>query len=266
MDSAKRGLNWSTSSEDTPRPAPKRQLMEDLGSRIQAALRHVAAPSETLSDVPSIHSIVTAVITSIVPIIVETVEDSVQRAFNGALQDARAEIGRMNDELLNKAWKIDALEQYSRRENIRISGNDLMDDEDKPTNEIVIETCKKMGVEISDRDISTSHWLPGRKPTIIAKFVRRDTKAAVMLKKKNLKKGDPAIFEDLTRARQQLLLEIRSDPNVLRAFTRDGVIHCVLPDPHDQKKELKVRIKDPGDLVKIGWCDDDIRWLHDIFA
>ena len=113
--------------------------------------------------------------------------------FKVAVNGRSDEIEFIKDDLLDHAWRIDANEQYSRRDNIRISGippRENEDDEWPPTNEIVIETCEKMGIKISDQDISTSHWLPSKKPTIIAKFVRRDTKAEIMRKKKNLTKKE----------------------------------------------------------------------------
>ena len=266
---AKRVLSCS-SNESTPQPPHKMMIMEnatDLGPRLQEAVSaSVTMPPLNPVDVSQI---VTSVVAAILPIIMQTVQVSMKQAIEESVRSSDRDIGRLEDKLLNQAWRIDANEQYSRRENIRISGVDLPpEDVDNPpstTNEIVVDTCKKMGVEITDQDISTSHWLPGRKPTIIAKFVRRDTKAEIMQKKNTLKKDDPKIFEDLTRARRELLMEIKSDPNVLRAFTRDGIIHCILVDPDDRRKEIRVRIKDPKDLLKLGWCDDDIRWLHNIF-
>jgi hypothetical protein len=260
MEPVKRGRQWSSSSESTPRPPQKRPTM-DLENRVQAALRQ-AIPSTTSAEITSV---ISAVITGIIPVIIDVVTDSVQKAF----QSRSEEIDLIKDDLFDHAWRIDANEQYSRRDNIRITGiapPENEDDEWPSTNEIVTETCEKMGIKITDQDISTSHWLPSKKPTIIAKFVRRDTKAEIMRKKKNLTKKDPSVFEDLTRFRQELLLEIQSCSNISRAFTRDGVIHCFMKDQANRRNETRVRIKDPHDLIRIGWNDDDIRWLYPMFG
>lgn len=270
MNNQKRMLS-SSSTESTPLPPQKRLLLDDIGPRIQAALSGVAStPNLAPSIMSDMTSIIAAVIAAVVPIIQETVQVSIQRALEDATFASNAETYRLNDELLNQAWKVDANEQYSRRENIRISGivEPSTDGYETPcsTNQIVINTCKKMGVEITDRDISTSHWLPGKRKTIIAKFVRRDTKTEIMKKKNELKTKDPKIHvtEDLTRARHLILREIRDDPNIVRAFTRDGNIRCVIKDGYGNEKT--VTIKTPDDMKEIGWSDDDIRWLYPFFT
>ena len=172
--------------------------------------------------------IIQDVLKALQPFIAVTIETCI----NKAVQDVRAtvweETSYLRDEMLDLQFKIDDNEQYSRRDNIKIVGLDDSHTEDDNTNQLVIDTCQKMGVDITDNDISTSHWLPGKKPMVIAKFTRRDTKKRIMDNKNKLKKGDPTIYEDLTVPRLRLLREVKETVGLKRAFTRDGIIHCIM--------------------------------------
>ena len=263
-DNSQKRMFSCSSNESTPLPPQKKVLLDDIGPRIQAALSSAVSPAISSTSMSDMTSIIAAVIAAVIPIIQETVQSSIHKALEDAAFANKAETCRLNDEIVNQAWKVDANEQYSRRENVRISGIDEQTTSNSPsTNQIVIDTCRKIGVEITERDISTSHWLPGKRKTIIAKFIRRDTKVEIMKNKNKLTKKDPMISEDLTRARHMILREIRDDPNIARAFTRDGNIRCVLKDSDGNEKT--VTIKTPDDLKQIGWNDDDIRWLYPVF-
>ena len=91
--------------------------------------------------------------------------------------------------LIDNDDKIDRLQQYSRRANVRVFG--IAETADEKTNDIIVKVAGDMGVDITERDISVSHRIGknmGTKPRpIIAKFVRRDTKTAIMRNKRNLK-------------------------------------------------------------------------------
>ena len=100
---------------------------------------------------------------------------------------AAEEIQQMRKKIQH--FKIDDLEQYTRKDNVRVHGLPEIENED--TIEEVVKLGRKAGIEITKNDVSTAHRLPGNcsngKPsTVIVKFVRRDTKTALMRKKKNL--------------------------------------------------------------------------------
>ena len=271
-------MHSSSSGEGTPHPTLKQQIVSDgtnipmLAGRVQEAIS-AALPPMTQNPMTNlspalvssdVSAFVSSIVSALVPIIVDTVQDTIKRVMGVG----QAEMGHMRRELIKQAWKNDANEQYSRRENIRITGIEKpvqRNNEDAhSTNQIVIDTCQKMGVTISEKDISTSHWLPGRKPTIIAKFVRRDTKAEIMRKKKNLSKKDPSIIDDLTKARILLLEEIKKDRRIKRAFVRDGIIRCAF-DEREDGEVRRISIRGPSDLLLIGWGNDDIDWTYTLF-
>ena len=62
---------------------------------------------------------------------------------------------------IKDADKIDALEQYGRRQNLEIVGIPEKANED--TNKIVIEVAKLLKVDIAVEHIFTSHRLPAKR-------------------------------------------------------------------------------------------------------
>ena len=115
----------------------------------------------------------------------------------------------------------DANEQYGRREKVRIFGVEEQTGED--VYQKVVDVVKATGVEICQNDISVCHSLPARgqsgKP-IIVKFVRRETKLALMKKKSGLRhqSGRPIyINDDITQLRARLVKSLKGKPNVKAA-------------------------------------------------
>ena len=92
---------------------------------------------------------------------------------------------------LSSVIEADSIEQYLRRENMRIFDVDEGPGEDVFTK--AVSVAEKVGVVIASNGVSTCHHLPrgGKVPKpIIAKFVRRDTKHQLVKKKRNLKTTD----------------------------------------------------------------------------
>ena len=177
-----------------------------------------------------IGDIVAQIIVEIQPMIAKTVTEAVNGALEtttkviiselkeeiqSCIKTIKDDMCKVKQEIQKQSWKLDALEQYSRRESIKIIGlaesaPGVVED----TTELVVET--KIGVDVSRHDISVCHRLPGRAKAVIAKFVRREKKIKVMKAKKQLKEiAGPKlmIFEDLTSLRSALLRELKKDPN-----------------------------------------------------
>ena len=80
---------------------------------------------------------------------------------------------KLSNELNQSVLKVDELEQYDRRNSLRLSLNTKEEDAEN-TDEIVMNVAKKLGVDIECSDISRSHRVgrPGSKPRpILVKFV-----------------------------------------------------------------------------------------------
>ena len=88
----------------------------------------------------------------------------------------------LTDKGLQDTEKIDAVEQYGRRQNLEIVGVQMEEGED--TNKIVIEVDILLQVKLTPDQISTSHGLPTKRkqssneqhpsPPIIVRFISRD--------------------------------------------------------------------------------------------
>ena len=165
-------------------------------------------------------------ISALQPVITEAVTIVAKSICGEHEKRLKTENDKLKRQIQMLSLKNDDLEQYSRKENVRIHGFPETDDnEDKVT--LVVNLVQKVGVQIDEKHISVAHRLPGnryaKKPrTIIVKFVRRTTKNNLMRKKANLRNTDgPNIFmtDDLTRLRGKMLYEMKQDADVERAYS-----------------------------------------------
>ena len=103
------------------------------------------------------------------------------------LRKAAHDDSKVQETRISNLSSSDANEQYGRRENVRIFGVEEQTGEDMYQQ--VVDVVKGTGVEICKSAISVCHRLPARgqsgKP-IIVKFVRRETKPALMKKRSGL--------------------------------------------------------------------------------
>ena len=132
-------------------------------------------------------------------------------------------------------FEADAIEQYGRRENIRIHGLEEVQGEDPY--KTVTDLAESCGVPLKREEISVCHRLPtkeGVKPLIV-KFVRREKKIDVMYCKKKLKEQKRRIFlnEDVTPLRARLMSALRKLENVKNVHAVNEKI--VLYDVTDRK-------------------------------
>ena len=133
--------------------------------------------------------------------------------------------------------QAESIENYNRRENIRIIG--LKEDVEQIDNGAiipekgtviikVIEVASSLVVAIDERDISTAHRLPGGKVgerTIIARFSRRVVKTDILRNKKlSANTNSVKIFEDVSPASAKFLSMMKRDSLVESAWTREGTI------------------------------------------
>ncbi|XP_054266933.1 protein unc-13 homolog C-like [Macrosteles quadrilineatus] len=149
-------------------------------------------------------------------------------------------IEEVNNRLVERT---DDLEQYLRRDNIRIFG--VKETKDEITDEIVVKLCReKLGVELSKDAISRSHRVgklqtPGddgreRHRPIIVRFSTYRARRTVFDVKKRLKGTGVTIKEDLTHLRQQLYKQAVARFGVGNVWTQDGRVLWV--DKSGEKK------------------------------
>jgi len=119
----------------------------------------------------------------------------------------------LRDRVTDLELGMDASEQYSRRNNVRIFGVPESVDPKESTDDIVLNLCKSLGADMSIQEIDRSHRTGkpgGRKPRpIIVKFTSYRARQKLYTQRRELKScsGQENIFinEDLTQYRAQLL-------------------------------------------------------------
>ena len=182
----------------------------------------------------SIGPIIAQVFEALRPALVNAVVEATHAAISKMAEKDKALHTQLSSALRliqQQRFEIDSLEQYSRKDNIKISGLDETLNED--TTQAVIELAKEIFFR-EDIHVSIAHRIPtkGDKPNpVIVKFTRRETKIQMMKNKKNLKHstvghGKVFISEDLTKLRSKMMYAIRNDEDIKTAFNQGGSIFC----------------------------------------
>ena len=136
-------------------------------------------------------------------------------------------------------------EQYSRKYNLIFRGMAKTEGEAYEVtvmnfinNKLSVVDSMNKKLVITPRDIDIAHPLKSRNsdmPIMIAKFVNRSVKMAVLRARKQLKNQRTSISEDLTLKNQQFLKKLRECDRIKEAWTWDGKIfglkhNCTRPD------------------------------------
>lgn len=129
--------------------------------------------------------------------------------------------------------KIDDLEQYSRRNSLRVSG--INESKNENTDDLIIKLSDAVGAEITLSEIGRSHRVgkpnPGRpdKPRdILVKFVSYRSRQKLYKLRSTFKDngyGSSYVNEDLTRRRSYILFKARDlvrSRHLLGAWSSDG--------------------------------------------
>ena len=207
---------------------------------------------------PMIQSIVTAAVTASTSQMLSFWSDSIKSMKSDACTMKRVIKSQEKD--------IDKLEQYSRRENVKIYG--LIEEENENTDERVIKLFNDIGVEFDVNDISVSHRIgkisrnndDTRPRPLIVKLLRRNKKTEIMKNKKRLKDKphykNVYINDDLTQLRAKIIAELRKDDAIKQVWTIDGKIFCI---QMNGDKETKRIIESPDDLYRLGWSKETVK-------
>ena len=164
------------------------------------------------------------------------------------LRDLSSTVGDNTSKVNELANRLDHIEQYSRRNNIRLLGVKATPNED--TDKIVCDIARQIGVDISPNDIDRSHRLPNRRsadhdsnesyanaaarnnsappPPIIVKFMSHKAKFQMMKNRRKLKGSGTVIVEDLTKKNVNLLAQTSRRPSVKASWTSDGRVFALV--------------------------------------
>lgn len=163
------------------------------------------------------------------------------------VQDCLKEIEAVRSEARAAICSANDVEQYGRRNNIRIRGLSLGEGEDCRS-AVVSFLNSKLQAHVCADDIEAAHVLPrseytenvasahtavssGKKqqgtPMIIVRFHKRELRDSVLRKRRGLKNTRFAIVEDLTLLNWKTLARVSRDSAVASAWTWNGKIHVL---------------------------------------
>ena len=196
---------------------------------------------------------------NIITVAVSTAMTTAMKVFVDKMESKVADMQRYC--LLNK-FENDKLEQYSRRDNLRISGIEEDADETEEVLEAkVIELAENIGVKLKSEEISVAHRLgkprDGGRPLIV-RFCQRKKRNEMMINKKKLKGRERKVYinEDLTSLRATMMSLVKEQETVKNVSTRDGSILAWLTSGG-----RPVVVNTPDDLLKVGISSPDWKRL-----
>ena len=213
---------------------------DDTGSEVAAPTHHFSRPLYP-SEIIQIASDLRAMMLPEIKLVVKEAVSEATQSLKDNIQELRNNISdiQTENELLKKENKdlesrmaaveqaIDGLEQYSRRNSLRISG--YPEDKDERTDQVVIQLAGSLGVDIASNDIDRSHRVgkfddrsrsgkgPGAKRRardIIVKFATYNARDKLYQERKELRNTETlkSVFlnKDLTKKRSKLLYDART--------------------------------------------------------
>eukprot|EP00057_Strongylocentrotus_purpuratus_P011715 XP_011666189.1 PREDICTED: uncharacterized protein LOC100891697 [Strongylocentrotus purpuratus] len=170
------------------------------------------------------------------------------------LETLVAASSRKDEQIKLLKRELNAQEQYSRRNCLRIFG--IPERQDEVTDQAVIHLVNdSLGVCLEKHDIERSHRLrvlpkhPGKANSpapIIVKFQSYRKRSEVLASRCKLAGTRKSIQEDLTKENVRLLKATRDSKEVKAAWTRDGRVIALVPATNG--KELKRTINSLEDL------------------
>lgn len=275
----KRSLFQSPFSSKKEPPKKARTVAELDGGRQQegeSSLVDVASIHETVmlrvnetlssykskegdSDSPLIRQLIPALATAI-SVAVGEIMAGVLRDLDGRYsQPSPTCYNRLMATVTRLTYENDRLQQYTRRESVRVFG--IKQEESETADQVeekVLEVFTKVGADIKLEDMAVVHRVGklqhGSRPVLV-KFVSRRKRREVMEKKKALKgkAGCEKVFinDDLTPLRARLLGYVKRLECVERAWTVEGRVMCVkrLPPGHAAAGSQKpIALETPDDL------------------
>ena len=175
-----------------------------------------------------------------------------------ALEDSdRAFYGRSNE-----------LEQYSRRNNIRIWGIPEAEGEEdaQATIDRVVKVLnEKLGAKLTSYDIDIAHRIGKKKKIkksgrcIIVKFLSRMSKIKCLKDRKTRLKGTNIfIQEDLTNLNYSVYMAARSNDEVQKCWTIDGSVYVVMKGSEEITRIEYPDYQDWLDFVDDGEEGEDV--------
>ena len=152
---------------------------------VEAVNEHLQSES---SDVVGEDKIAVKVIALMLPVL----EVLISSKQDGIIIEHDKAINKLQAEVRNNAYKTDLLNQYTRRENLRISN--VPEAEGEVLSDVLIEIASSINVTIKHENINTVHRLgvkrAGKSRQIIARFVHREPRFLMLKNRSDLRKTE----------------------------------------------------------------------------
>lgn len=151
------------------------------------------------------------------------------------INDLSEKVSDLKAEVTNLKDAVDELEQYGRRNAVRIWSKTMPESPGENTDDLVKAYARKAGVELPPDSIGRSHRVgrpaPNKVRPIIVKFISYNLRKTLYDARKNV----PGVYvsEDLTSVRSSILYKARLERTAGRfkhCWTTDGRINIRLPD------------------------------------
>ena len=239
------------------------QIVTELRALMLPEIKHII--TENMPDTKSIaYDAVKNATTPLSKTIENLVSDNVE--LNKKCSELEERVSELESQNAARKAENDDLEQYGRRNILRVSG--IPENESEDTDLIVMQVADKLGVSISPYEIDRSHRVGktvkphvGQTSTrksrdIIVKFATYNARNRLFQERKTLRETADEdlknIFlnEDLTKRRSEILFEarkLRRSGKIKAAYSSDGKITV------RDKKDKKHMIHDLDDLVQFGY-------------
>ena len=186
---------------------------------IQETVKRVVA--EALQDTATLQVLATLIRDQVVQELKETITKN-----TSVIEELRTTIQHKDEQIAVLERRVDDLEQYSRRQCLRIFGVEEKEGED--TDKIVMEVAEKVGATVVIEDIDRSHRVGvkrnDRPRPVIVKFVSYRKRSEVFVNKRKLKGTGVTVREDLTKSRYNVLQEAIKKHGYQNVWTMDGAI------------------------------------------
>ena len=217
---------------------------------------------------------------------IRTCESSLPKiaALEKKLEDAKNCETMLNEKIADLEDKVDATDQYERRDCVILSGAVPPVSPNENTRQVTVDliNAKYRNMDISPNDISICHRLQAKRtspngsqkpPNIYVKFVRRDSKRdLIKASKGQARESQNKLFanESLTPKRTailQTLLKIKRGNDIIKGVTsEEGQVFAFTAPPegssrnssdHGRRKDRRHSINNKAELQK--FCDTFLR-------
>ena len=223
---------------------------------------HILSQSMDLNDIVRIarelRSLMLPEVKSVVKEAVREATAPLQTQINNLKSEnetLKSQVVELEKKVAANESNIDSLEQYGRRNILRISG--IPEDPNESTDTKVLDLATDLNLNLFSHDIDRSHRvgkpIPGKTRDIIVKFSRYNARRMLYEVRKDLREVEDResvfINEDLTKRRSKLLYDARilvRANHLTAAYSSDGKLFV------RDKEEKRHAINSDDDLREFG--------------